>query len=185
MVNCYIYTPLMTITEYLQKIQTRYKAGISTEHSYRGDLQQLLETLLPHALITNEPTRVKCGAPDYIITRKNIPVGYIEAKDLGADLTDKKHKEQFERYRASLPNLIITNYLDFWLYRNGELITKISLGKIDNRGIVSNNDQHPPYTTLIQDFATWVGQTITSSRKLAEMMAGKAKLLATIKTTHW
>jgi hypothetical protein len=38
-------------------------------------------------MVTNEPSRVTCGAPDDILTKKNIPVGHIEAKDLGATLT--------------------------------------------------------------------------------------------------
>jgi hypothetical protein len=29
----------MTLSEYIDKISSRYKAGISTEHSYRGDLK--------------------------------------------------------------------------------------------------------------------------------------------------
>jgi predicted helicase len=170
----------MTIQEYLQRVDTRFKAGISTEHSYRGDLQNLLETLIPGALITNEPTRIKCGAPDFIITRKSIPVGYIEAKDLGTDLSARSYKEQFDRYKASLPNLILTNYLDFELYRNGEPVSKITVGTIDGARVVPNDSQYEVYTSLIKDFASWVGQTITSSRKLAEMMASKARLLAKI-----
>jgi hypothetical protein len=64
----------MTIQEYLQKIYQLYKSGISTEHSYRPDLRNLLESLLPGIVVTNEPSRIECGAPDYILTRKNIPV---------------------------------------------------------------------------------------------------------------
>ena len=45
----------MTIDEYLQRIQKRYKTGISREHSYRGDLQTLLESMLDNVLVTNEP----------------------------------------------------------------------------------------------------------------------------------
>ena len=120
----------MTIEQYINNINTRYKTGISTEHSYRSDLQVLLENLCPGILVTNEPSRVACGAPDYILTRKNIPVGYIEAKDLGANLNDKTYKEQFERYRASLPNLIFTDYIRFDLYRDGAFATSVSIAKI-------------------------------------------------------
>ncbi len=56
------------INEYINKINIRYKTGISREHSYRGDLQNLLEKLIPSVLVTNEPARVSCGAPDYIFT---------------------------------------------------------------------------------------------------------------------
>ena len=71
------------IDAYVNRIATRYQTGIATEHSYRGDLQTLLESLNPGILVTNEPARIACGAPDFILTRQNIPVGYIEAKDIG------------------------------------------------------------------------------------------------------
>lgn len=67
----------MTIQEYLEAINKRHKAGISTEHSYRGDLQNLLNALLTQLDVTNEPHKIECGAPDYILTRKNIPVGIM------------------------------------------------------------------------------------------------------------
>jgi len=109
----------MTSSQYLEKINTRFKSGISTEHSYRGDLQSLLESIAPDVEVTNEPSRIACGAPDYIITKKANPIGYIEAKDVGTDLNSKAHKEQFDRYRNSLSNLIITDYLDFHLFIDG------------------------------------------------------------------
>jgi hypothetical protein len=99
----------MTISEYLDNLNRHYKTGISTEHTYRGDLQSLLESMAHGVQVTNEPSRVACGAPDYILTRKNIPVGYIEAKDIGIDLKGKTLQEQINRYRASLDNLIIQN----------------------------------------------------------------------------
>jgi len=43
----------MTIAEYLEKINTRFKTGISREHTYRGDLQNLLESLVTDVLVTN------------------------------------------------------------------------------------------------------------------------------------
>jgi|WetSurMetagenome_2_1015567.scaffolds.fasta_scaffold04149_5 predicted helicase len=170
----------MTIEEYLSSLNTRYKTGISTEHTYRGDLQNLLESLLPGFLVTNEPSRVACGAPDYILTRKNIPIGYIEAKDLGANLGDKLYKEQFDRYKASLPNLIFTNYLDFWFFREGVLVKTITIGRIEKGKVFGNPLKYSEFTDLIVNFSTFVGQTIRSAEKLAKMMAGKARMLATV-----
>lgn len=74
----------MTIQEYIDKVNTRYKQGNTTEHSFRGDLQNLLEILLPDINVANEPQRIKCGAPDYILSRKEIRIGCIEAKYLGS-----------------------------------------------------------------------------------------------------
>ena len=45
----------MTISEYLYNLNKRYRTGISREHSYRGDLQSLLEALIDNVIVTNEP----------------------------------------------------------------------------------------------------------------------------------
>src|SRR5690606_32811101 len=103
----------MTIAEYIQNLSKRYAGGIATEHTFRGDLQQLIESLVPGIAATNEPKRIACGAPDYVITRKDIPIGYIEAKDIDIDLGGTVIKEQRERYIAALDNLIFTDYLEF------------------------------------------------------------------------
>ena len=93
----------MNISSYVKMLDTRYKTGISREHSYRGDLQNLLQDTLPAVLVTNEPARIACGAPDYILTGKKsgIDIGYIEAKDIGKSLNDKAYTEQFDRYKKS------------------------------------------------------------------------------------
>jgi len=170
----------MTILEYINDLNKEYKTGRATEHSYRGYLQNLIKTISTDVMVTNEPTRVKCGAPDYIITKKDIPVGYIEAKDIGYKLDDKQYKEQFDRYRKSLSNLIITDYIDFWLYIDGELVKKIRIAEITGGGIQPIPENHNEFTNLIKDFCTHIGQTIKSSKKLAEMMAGKARMLSEV-----
>lgn len=73
----------MTIDQYIQNINAAYQRGTATEHTYRGDLKQLIESLVTEIIVTNEPSRQSCGAPDYILTKKDIPVGFIEAKDIG------------------------------------------------------------------------------------------------------
>ena len=62
----------MTIENYIDNINQRYKLGNATEHTFRGDLQNLLEKTLPEIRATNEPKRQSCGAPDYILTNKDI-----------------------------------------------------------------------------------------------------------------
>jgi predicted helicase len=179
------------IAKYIDNINQRYKLGNATEHTFRGDLQQLIENLVPEVRATNEPKRQKCGAPDYIITKKDIPVGFIEAKDIGdTDLEGLKktgHKEQFDRYRASLNNLIFTDYLQFNFYRDGQLITKIAIGELLPSSGGAGGGQIKPlpdnfaqFENLIKSFCSTIGQTIKSSKKLSEMMADKARLLSDI-----
>lgn len=174
----------MTIEQYIDNIDKRYRQGNATEHTFRGDLQQLLESLVPDIQATNEPKRQRCGAPDFILTKKDIPVGFIEAKDIGdKDLDGAKktgNKEQFDRYKASLNNLIFTDYIHFHLYREGEFITKIAIAEITPKGIKPLPNNFGNFENLIKDFCTHLGQTIKSSKKLAEMMAGKARLLSDI-----
>jgi len=174
----------MTLEQYIDNLDKRYRLGNATEHTFRGDLQQLIENLVPGVSATNEPKRQKCGAPDYILTKKDIPIGFIEAKDIGdKDLEGKKktgNKEQFDRYKASLNNLIFTDYINFHLYREGEFVTKISIGEVTDKGIKPLPENFGNFENLVKDFCTHVGQTIKSPKKLAEMMAGKARLLSDI-----
>jgi len=171
---------MMTLEQYIVSVHNRYKLGNTTEHSFRGDLQQLIESLVPEIKATNEPKRQACGAPDYIITRKAIPLGYVEAKDIGADLNSKLYKEQFDRYKQSLGNLIITDYLTFQFFREGTLLTTISIGQIQGNKIVGKPEKYPEFTLLIKEFCAYTGQTIKSSSKLSKMMAAKARLLANV-----
>lgn len=54
---------MIELQHYIEKLTQRYITGKATEHSYHGDLQNLLETLLAAIAITNEHTRIKCDAP--------------------------------------------------------------------------------------------------------------------------
>ena len=48
------------INQYLSKLSQLYFAGNATEHSYRGDLQILLQEILGKEFaVINEPTRQK------------------------------------------------------------------------------------------------------------------------------
>lgn len=171
----------MTPHDYLQAINKRYQAGISREHSYRADLESLIRALVPNIDITNEPANVTdCGNPDYVITRGEIPVGYIEAKDVGKDLHSKQYQEQFRRYQKALDNLIITDYLQFQFFQEGQLNREIRLGQIDQGTINPLPENFTEFQLRLQDFCTFIGQTIHSPQKLAEMMAAKARLLQTI-----
>ena len=174
----------MTTQQYITNITNRYKLGNATEHTFRGDLQQLIESLMPNISATNEPKRQSCGAPDYILTQKEIPIGFIEAKDIGdKDLDGAKktgNKEQFDRYKASLNNLIFTDYLNFHLYRDGQFVMKIAIAELTDNGIKPLPENYSSFERFIKDFCTHIGQTIKSSKQLAEMMANKARMLAEI-----
>lgn len=167
----------MKTLEYFKKIRNQYDLGISTEHSYRADLQYYIQSLVNGINVTNEPKRQECGAPDYIILNNNIPVGYIEAKDIGSDLEKIENSPQLMRYRESLHNLILTDYINFRLFRNGEKLLTIKIGEIKKGRIIQDAEGFKQLENLIKEFCTFKGQTINSPEKLAKIMASKAKMM--------
>ncbi len=169
------------IRTFSQKINSIYKTGAATEHSYRPALQELFESLSDEITALNEPKRVECGAPDFIIQRGVLPVGHVEAKDLHVGLRGMKdaNKLQQERYRKALPNLIYTNCLDWDFYRNGELLSSVSIADYA-MGIQFHKDRFQTLENLLRDFISQRPQTITSPEVLANMMAGKAQLIKDI-----
>lgn len=169
-----------TIKQYVEAVDKRYKQNNGTEHTFRSDLQQLLETLDPSSVATNEPRRQKCGAPDFVVTRQNIPIGYIETKDIGKKLTSKTYKEQFGRYLAALDNLIVTDYLKFEYYVDGKLVTTVAIAEIRNGKLVPLPDNYDLFGQIMSDFFNHKGHTISNSKTLAQMMAAKARLLANV-----
>ncbi len=168
------------INNYISELNKAFQKGNATEHTYRPALQRLLEEITKDLTITNEPKRIDCGAPDYIITKNDIPVGYIEAKDVGVDLNGKANKSQFDRYKQSLENLVITDYINFQLFNDGVMVGMIAIATLESGKISALPKNFDAFLSLIQDFCMYQGQTIKSAEKLAKMMAAKAKLLAEV-----
>ena len=165
------------IQEYFKSISGVFRSGSATEHSYRGFLAELVNSICPEVKAINEPKRQECGAPDYIISRKEIPVGFIEAKDIGVDLDTVEKSEQLKRYLERLDNLILTDFLEFRLFRNGQKVSKVHIGILDKGKISPDKNQWPALESFIKDFCSYQTQSITSAEKLAKLMAGKAQLL--------
>jgi len=173
---------IRAIEEYIKEVASKFSTGIVTEHSYRGILENLLKEILPGFLIINEPKRRGCGAPDYIIAKdQNIPVAFIEAKDVGDNdldgLHDNGNKEQFDRYKKALSHILFTDYLDFHLYESETFIDSIRIADIKGGKIVFIRDSIEKFLEIIDRLASATPQKITSPEKLAKIMAAKTKLL--------
>lgn len=172
----------MDITTYIKSINEQFRTGIAREHSYRPMLQQLLNEMLDGLVVTNEPARIDCGAPDFIISSKktNTPVFYIEAKDIDdRDLDGRReNKEQFNRYKKSLDHIIFTDYIDFHLYENGEWVRNVRLAEVHGDKIDLCKDNVEDFKELINHIATTQPTPITTAKRLAEQMAAKARILA-------
>jgi predicted helicase len=171
----------MPIQKYIDEVKKLHATGHASEHSYRPALQNCLTGFLKNVQVTNEPRRQLFGAPDYILMRNDITVGWIEAKDIGKDL-DKVEKgskddDQWERYTDAQPNIVLTDYLEFRFFTDGIKNEIVRIGEVQNGKIVPLPENFPRFEALFKDFGAFQGQTIKSARKLAEMMAAKAALM--------
>lgn len=167
------------IKEYIDEINHLYQTGITTEHSFRPALQRLLQECTGCTVI-NEQSHIDCGAPDLTLLRNNMAVAYVEAKDLeDGDLDGrKKNREQFDRYKTSLDTIIFTDYLDFHLYEHGEWKLSVRLAEIHNNRIHLSDSNN--FTALMEHIREAQMQNITRPNHLAQIMAGKARLLRDI-----
>ena len=171
----------MNLSQYIESVNKHYQSGYATEHTYRGDFAELIKGLVQGIHITNEPSKATdCGNPDFVITRRKIPIGFIEAKDVGKDLNSQQYAEQFGRYRKALDNLIITDYIRFQFFEHGKKEHEVSIAKVENGKVIPLSENFDRFTNLVNDFCTFIAQTIKSPKTLAEMMAAKARLLENI-----
>ena len=175
-----------SLKQYIDELNKQYKTGIAREHSYRPALKNLLQSLLPKMVVTNEPAHIECGAPDYIVSREkdHLPVFFVEAKDVNDNDLDGRnkngHKEQFDRYKQALDYIIFTDYLDFHLYKQGEFVDSIRIAETRGDKIAGIEEAEDKFVSMIQHLGSSAIQRITSAPRLAKLMAGKARLLANI-----
>lgn len=181
------------IRKYIASINQRYQSDAQSEMSFRTDLQNLLDALKdnPAIVLTEEPSTEggllldpKVGRPDFLLTRSGLPFAYIETKRIGdPDLKGKQskgNKEQFDRYKASLDNLIFTDYVRFLLYQKGELVQEVSLADVTEKGIKALEKSFPAFLDLLATFFTFRTEAVTSSEQLATEMARKTRILRDI-----
>jgi len=163
---------------YLHKIEKAYQTGNATEHTYRSALQELVETLSPRITATNEPKRVKCGAPDFIITNKHTPLGYIETKDIGVSLDQTERTDQMKRYLGGLGNLILTDYTEFRWYVGGQHRLTARLTKAGGKNKwLPEPDGIEQVNKLFQGFLITQTPTVSNPKELATRMATLAQLI--------
>jgi len=152
--------------------------GNATEHTHRPALKTLLENLDSTVTATNEPKHIDCGAPDYILRKGSVTVGYIEAKDIGKSLDETEKTDQLKRYRDSLTNLILTDYLEFRWYVDGECHLKARLGS-PTKGdrIKRDKDGVKAVAVLLDNFLSHKAEGVGTPKELARRMARQAHLI--------
>ncbi|GAB4279658.1 MAG: DNA methyltransferase [Oscillatoriaceae cyanobacterium] len=166
------------LNTYFQEISRIHKLGTATEHTYRPALQQLIESLSPNLKAINEPKRIACGAPDFVVIQESIEIGHIEAKDIGVSLNKTEKTPQMQPYLKGLGNLILTDYLEFRWYVQGELRLTASLATIDKKkNLKADADGITEVEQLLQQFSLAQTTQARTPKDLAKRMAGLAQLI--------
>ncbi len=164
------------IRQYLREVRKNFASGQATEQTYRPALEQLIESLRSGIEATNEPRRVRCGAPDIIVEGDNLTIGHVECKDIATDLKKVEKSEQLKRYRQSLDNLILTDYLEFRYYYRGEQQMRANVAAADGKGkITALKGGDEQLNRLFSAFLAAEPAPIGTPQELAGRMADIAK----------
>jgi len=160
------------VQDYIHAIEKELAAGNATEHTHRPALKTLVEGLAKGIVATNEPQRIECGAPDFLVTKGALQIGYIEAKDVGKSLDEAEKSEQLTRYRDSLSNLILTDYLEFRWYIGSERRLSARLGTLTKEGkIRRDRDGVQAVAKLLDNFLAHEAEGVGTPKELARHMA--------------
>ncbi len=142
------------LKSYFKDIHNIYITGSFREESFYPSLKTLVEEcyklfgLKYKTGVIVQPKQTEVGIPDFLIRKDGEIIGYFEAKTPDEKLRDIEDSEQLKRYRNSLPNLILTNFLEFWLYRYGNLIEKVEVG----RQFTLQKLEYPPAPQNLEEF---------------------------------
>jgi hypothetical protein len=156
-----------------------------TEHTGRAALEGLLVHFAAGAkhriTVQHEPKRVaERGAPDFKVHRPGQILGYVEVKEIGANLDKVLKSEQIAKYRKLSGNIILTDYLDFiWLdakqVRDRARIAHIH--DIEGRKLHVAPEKAAAVSKLLTGFFSEAPEGIGKSQQLALALATRSQLL--------
>ena len=167
---------MQQIHDYLAEIKRQFHSGHAIEHAYRPALQRLMETF-DDVVAVNDPKHSEHGAPDFVFLKQSnnsIIRGYAEAKDITVNLDKTEKTNQMERY-AGYTNLVLTDYLEFRFYKNGEKYETVSLGCVKQGNLHLQPENGERLLRELQAFLDLPPESIKSGRRLAQIMGGKAR----------
>ncbi len=138
----------------------------------------MLEALAPGVKASNEAKHIQCGAPDFVVERGHVPLGYVETKDVGADLDKVERGDQLKRYRLSLANLILTDYVEFRWYVNGAHRRTARLATVGKDHKLTVDPQGVALVgQMFDEFYRAEVTTVGTPKELAERMAHLTKFV--------
>ncbi len=169
---------MSAIANYAKSLEDEFNTQIAREHAYRPHLKTLLEALEDGLKAVNDPKHSEGGAPDFIILQNAVPIAFLEAKDVGNSLDKTLKTNQLGRYKEAYGNLILTDYLEFRWFLDGELIESVSIGRKEKDKLVFDTAEYPKLEGLLGRYIRTHVPTVTSAEELARKMAVLAKDIA-------
>ncbi len=172
--------------KYLSNLFKTYQKGDAREESYYKHLADFITAFSESERkkkidVTILPKKTEAGNPDFRIwDGKQKIIGYIEAKDLGVDLDRIEDSEQLERYLSTFPNVILTNFTEFRLYRDGQRIEKISIARpfvIKKLSTVPPLENEDKLFELLERFLDFSLPKTYTAKTLAVELAKRTKFL--------
>lgn len=167
-------------TNYTKSISSKFSHKETSEMGYRTDFENLLKGIFDSINVKriDHDARAKQGnKPDFVVLKGDVPILYIEAKDIGISLDKVEKSEQMARY-FGYANLVLTDYVEFRFYRNGlpygEPI-KIAEYDLKERTVSAYSQNYELLAKTLLDFAQSHKEPIKSGAHLAKIMGGKAQ----------
>jgi predicted helicase len=175
------------LKSYFKKIFEVGKTGDATEVSYYSTLEDLLKTYgdsieKKKLHITTLPKKTEAGNPDFRIwDGKQHIVGYIEAKAPTIEYLDQiETNDQLKRYLHIFPNLILTNFFEFRLYRNGVLKDKVSIARpfmLHKLRTIPRVENEANFLKLLEKFFSFSLPKVNDAKTLAIELAKRTRFL--------
>lgn len=174
------------IKNYLSNLFKSYQKGDAREESYYKHLADFISDFSESKRkkkidVTILPKKTEAGNPDFRVwDGKQKIVGYIEAKDLGVNLDDVEDSEQLERYLSTFPNVILTNFTEFRLFRDGEKIDQVSITRpfvIKKLATVPPLEKEDKLFELLDKFLDFSIPKTYTAKTLAVELAKRTKFL--------
>lgn len=174
------------LSNYLKKVADTTSQGDAREESYYSHLSSFIGSFAgsidrKKIQITTLPKKTEAGNPDFRIwDGQQQIVGYIEAKKPGENLDVIENSEQLKRYRGVFPNLILTDFYEFRLYRNGELIDKTFIGRpfiAKKLKTVPPVENEVKFKALLEKFFAFTLPKVYSAETLASELAKRTRFL--------
>jgi predicted helicase len=171
--------------EYLNKISEITRRGDAREESYYPTLKDFLESfasaLGKKIEVTVLPKRTEAGNPDFRIWDGSYHViGYIEAKSPGTNLDHAETSDQLKRYLHTFPNVILTNFYEFRLYRNAIRLKQAFLArsfipeKLKTLPPIENFEE---VKGLFEEFFSFVLPSALTAESLSRELARRTRFL--------